>query len=96
MIGGLQTPLVGPNLLHLIYLGVQKVCLPDHLPENRGEIIGPFLHKHASVGWEVGSLGHLYNLGILGEGLLMALLEKVCKGPSLFPFLMGMFFLGDV
>ena len=74
MIGSLQSPLASPNVLHLIYLGVQKVCLPDHLSENRGQIIGPFLYKHASVGWVVGSLGHLYSLRILGEGLPMALL----------------------
>ena len=81
-----------PNLLNLIYLSVQEVCLP----ENRGEIIGPLLHKHASVGQMVGSPGNLVDHRILGEGLPMALPEQFHKGPSLFPLLMGMFFLGDV
>ena len=96
MIGGLQSPPASPNLLHLIYLSIQKVCLWGHLLENRGEIIGPFLHKHASMGWVVGSPGCLYDLRILGVGIPMALLEEFHKWPSLFPFLMGMFFLGDI
>ena len=96
MIGSLQSPTADPNLLHLIYPTVQKACLPGHLPENRGEIIGPFLHKQASVGQVVGLLGYLYNLGILREGLPTALLEEFYKGSSLFQISVGMFFLGGV
>ena len=53
-------------------------------------MIGPFLGKHAFVGWMIGLPGCLDDdLRVLSKGLPTAIFEEFHKGPSLFPFLGG-------
>ena len=76
------------------FISVFRKFVSQASPENRGEIVGPFLHKHASVGWLVGLSGHLYDLRILGEGLPNGSPWGVSLGDLSLSISLGMFLLG--
>ena len=64
-----------PGLLHFIDLSVQEVGWCGHLAEDGGEVVWPLLFKVGLMGLLLDPSSCLYNIGLLGEGLLPGLLQ---------------------
>ena len=67
-----------------------------HLLEGMGDVMGLLVVIVEAVLFEICTPSSLDKVGVFSEGFSMVLLEEPCKGPPLFPPLVGMLFESDI